>query len=105
MAVWFIIDSGCTYHCHPHAEDMINARPCSQSMVAADGSKHRVTLIGDLPLVVRDRKGKLRRVILRNVRCVPSFTETLVSVDQLWEDASIEARFAGVCAIFVYPLK
>ena len=101
LATWFIIDSGCTYHCHPMADDLINAKPCSQHMIAADGSRHRITIIGDLPLMVRDRNRKLRRVILRNVRCVPTFTDTLVSVDQLWEDARIEARFAGTCAICI----
>ena len=68
-------------------------------MVAADGSRHRITVIGDLPLAARDRHGKLQRVTLRNVRCVPSFTDTLISVDQLWEDSGVEARFAGTCAI------
>ena len=101
LATWFIVDSGCTYHCHPMSDDLINVKPCSQHMIAADGSRHRITMIGDLPLMVRDRHRKLRRVILRNVRCVPTFTDTLVSVDQLWEDASIEARFAGTCAICV----
>ena len=101
LTAWFIVDSGCTYHCHPTAGDLINSKPCSQHMIAANGSRHRITLIGDLPLLVRSRDGKLRRVILRNVRCVPTFTDTLVSVDQLWEDAGIEARFAGTCAICV----
>ena len=50
LATWFIIDSGCTYHCHPMADDLINAKPCSQHMIAADGSRHRITIIGDLPL-------------------------------------------------------
>lgn len=65
-------------------------------MVAADGSRHRISHIGDMPLAARDRKGHMRRIILRNVRCVPSFTDTLISVDQLWEDSSVEARFANI---------
>ena len=99
LAVWFIVDSGCTYHCHPVASDLINQKTCNQHMVAADGSRHRITIIGDLPLAARDRQGRLRRVTLRNVRCVPSFTDTLISVDQLWEDSGVEARFAATCAI------
>ena len=99
LAMWFIIDSGCTYHCHPVSSDLINQKRSHQHMVAADGSRHRITFIGDLPLVARDRKGHFRRILLRNVRCVPSFTDTLISVDQLWEDSNVEARFAGTCAI------
>ena len=99
MAIWLIMDSGCTYHCHPTASDLVSQKQCLQHMIAADGSRHRTTLIGDMPLAARDRHGKLRRILLRNVRCVPNFTDTLISVDQLWEDSSVEARFAGVCAI------
>ena len=65
----------------PTATDLINLKECRQHMVAADGSRHRISHIGDMPLATRDRKGHLRRIILRNVRCVPSFTDTLISVD------------------------
>ena len=99
LSTWLIVDSGCTYHCHTCESDLINRKECRQHMVAADGSRHRITAIGDMPLVARDRKGKLRNILLRNVRCVPTFTDTLISVDQLWEDSGVEARFAGTCAI------
>ena len=36
-----------------------------------------------------------------NIRCVPAFTETLLSVDQLWEDAKVEVRFADHRKLFV----
>ena len=65
LATWFIMDSGCTFHCHPFASDLINTKPLRQHMVAADGSKHRVTCIGDLPLTCRGRDNKLRRIVLR----------------------------------------
>ena len=39
--------------------------------------------------------GKCKRVLIRDVRCVPGWTDTLVSVDRLREDCHAEARFAG----------
>ena len=37
----------------------------------------------------------MRNVTIRNVRCVPKFEGTLLSVDQWWQDSSVEARFGG----------
>ena len=53
-----------------------------------------VTCIGDLPVVATDSKGKKRRLVIQGVRCVPNFTETLISVDSLWKDSRSEVRFA-----------
>jgi hypothetical protein len=35
-----------------------------------------------------------RQVVFRNVRCVPDFHYTLLSVTQLWEEQRIDAQFA-----------
>eukprot|EP00965_Chrysotila_dentata_P164710 5438237-Pleurochrysis_carterae.AAC.1 len=41
--------------------------------------------------------------MLRNVRCVPSFRDSLLSVSQLWEPTSTEWRFGGTRAMFSPP--
>ncbi|MDC0525649.1 hypothetical protein OAO87_01525 [bacterium] len=80
-----IVDSGCTMHCHPHESDLINKRATRETMSGAEGAKRSVKCIGDLPIAATDADGKTHRILLRNVRCVPQFTETLISVDQLFE--------------------
>lgn len=90
-----IIDSGCTMNCHPVAADLINHRPSKETMSGIDGVKKRVKLIGDLPVAARDRQGRLHMLLVRNVRCVPSFTDSLISVDRLFEDSGAVARFAN----------
>ena len=84
MICWTVIDSGCSWHCHPHFEDLINTRKCDDTMSGIDGKPQRVKCIGDLPALARDHGGTWRRILIRNVRCVPSFTDTLLSVDQFW---------------------
>ena len=90
-----VIDSGCTMNCHPFARDLINHRPSNETMSGIDGKKKRVKLIGDLPVAARDHRGRLHKLLIRNVRCVPSFTDTLISVDRLFEESGAEARFAN----------
>ena len=100
-ALRLIVDSGCTMHCHPFSEDLVNHRASRETMSGIDGIKRRVRLIGDMPVVARDSKGQLRRLLIRNVRCVPEFTETLISVDRLWLDAGSETRFANRRKVYV----
>ena len=90
-----VMDSGCTYHCHPHRSDLINFKPRVENMFSADGASCPVTGMGDLPVVCKDKAGKMHKVLIVNVRCVPSFTETLLSVDQFYQDSGTEVRFAG----------
>ena len=99
-----VLDSGCTMSCHPYAEDLINQRPSRETMSGIDGIKRQVRLIGDLPIVARDSNGKLHRLLIRGVRCVPEFTDTLISVDRLWEETRSEVRFADHRKVFV-PYK
>ena len=98
---WAVIDSGCSWHCHPRLEDLINRRPCHDTMTGIDGKPQRVKCIGDLPAFVRDNTGLWRRVIIRNVRCVPTFTDTLISVDQFWEESKVNCVFNDVRCIHV----
>jgi len=98
---WAVIDSGCSWHCHPCELDLINRRPCRDTMTGIDGKPQRVKCIGDLPIYVRDSTGFWRHAIIRNVRCVPSFTDTLISVDQFWEESKVNCIFNDVRSIHV----
>ena len=93
MLVWAVIDSGCSWHCHPYADDLINTRPCNDTMTGIDGKPQSVTCIGDLPALTRDHLGTWKRIIIRNVRCVPTFSDTLISVDQFWQDSKVDTLF------------
>ena len=98
---WSVIDSGCSWHCHPHINDLINRRPCNDTMTGIDGKPQKVTCIGDLPALSRDHLGVWRRIIIRNVRCVPTFGETLISVDQFWQDSQVDTIFNSTRCIVV----
>jgi hypothetical protein len=86
--VWVVVDSGCSWHCHYRREDLINLRPCGDTMTGVDGKPQRVTHIGDMPAMARDHAGKLVKILIRDVRLVPTFSDTLISVDQFFEQAN-----------------
>ena len=54
-----------------------------------------------MPVVAMDTHGNRRRLILRNVRLVPDFKYTLLSVRQLWREQRIDARFGDTNALVV----
>ena len=54
-----------------------------------------------MPVVAKDSQGRPRRLVFRNVRLVPGFHFTLLSVRQLWREQRIDARFADVNALVV----
>ena len=91
-----IVDSGCTWHSHPEVRDLINVRPCTDKISCAGGIVHLASHIGDLPVVCHNQAGKERIVLVRDVRCVPTFTDTLISVRQLWETSEIDTIFRDV---------
>jgi len=69
-------------------------RPCDEKFSSADGTVTSATCIGDMPVTIRDHLGHPHTVVFRNVRCVPDFHYTLLSVTQLWQEQRIDARFA-----------
>ena len=93
--LWLVMDSGCTLHCHPHQADLINFRPLSERMVGIDGKACDVIGIGDLPVVAKDTHGAYQKLLIKDVRCVPQFTDTLLSVEQFWRESRVEVRFAN----------
>ena len=88
------IDSACTGSLTHRPEWLVNTRPCSDGFRAADGSVSPATLIGDMPVIARDDSGRSFRFLFRNVRCVPDFKYTLLSVNQLWHEQRIDSLFA-----------
>ena len=94
-----VIDSGCTWHAHPHRKDLINVRPTDDSFVSADGTECKCDGVGDMPVICKDSSGKEIRVLLQDVRLVPSFTATLISVRQLEEEGNAEVRFGTIQSI------
>eukprot|EP00965_Chrysotila_dentata_P019943 660400-Pleurochrysis_carterae.AAC.1 len=49
-SVGFIVDSGCTWHIHPHISDLVNVRACDDRVAGIDGRPQTCTAIGDMPL-------------------------------------------------------
>eukprot|EP00965_Chrysotila_dentata_P257369 6212866-Pleurochrysis_carterae.AAC.2 len=50
-----------------------------------------------------DAHGNMQQLTLRNVRCVPSFRDSLLSVNQLWASTSTECRFGSTLALLSPP--
>ena len=89
-------DSGCTGSMTPYLNRLINCRPCRESFASATGARCNAIAIGDMPVLVRDRRGRLCRLVIRNVRCVPGFRYTLLSVRQMWNEQSISTLFDDI---------
>ena len=88
------IDSGCTATCTDSIKRLINLKECDETFNVADGKKSRCTAIGDMPVLAKDDKGKIFRFTFTNVRFVPDFKYTLISVKQIWRDQQVDSRFA-----------
>eukprot|EP00965_Chrysotila_dentata_P177698 5869820-Pleurochrysis_carterae.AAC.1 len=101
--IGFVVDSGCTFHIHPHLRDLINVQPCTESVSGVDGRPRPCVAVGDLPLTVRDSRNRLLNYTLTGVRCVPSMRDSLLSVSQLWSTADIDCQFANIRALQLPP--
>ena len=88
------IDSGCTASCTDTLARLVNVRPCDEDFKAANGSMCKCTAIGDMPILAKDSTGKIFRFVFTNVRYVPEFKYTLISVKQIWRDQGIKSLFA-----------
>ena len=92
-------DSGCSGSLTPIRSALVNTRRCGERFKAADGLECRAELIGDMPVTVSDAKGRQYRIVFNNVRYVPDFKFTLLSVQQLWREQRVDARFADINAL------
>jgi hypothetical protein len=88
------IDSGCTASCTDTLARLVNVRPCDEDFKAANGSMCKCISIGDMPVLAKDSTGKIFRFVFTNVRYVPEFKYTLISVKQIWRDQGIKSLFA-----------
>ena len=46
-----------------------------------------------MPVLARDASGLVREFLIRDVRIVPNFAATLLSVEQLWENSRVDTVF------------
>ena len=90
------MDSGATWHGHFIKKDLINYRPLAEVIEGIGKAKCRVVGIGDLPIVARDTHGQLHHLLIKDVRHVPAFTDTLISVQQLWDQSQTDVRFRDI---------
>ena len=88
------IDSGCTASCTNNINLLTNVKPCDEKFKVADGKHSICTYIGDLPVLAKDASGKIFRFTFTNVRYVPDFKFTLISVSQIWRDQRVDSLFA-----------
>ena len=94
-----IVDSGASFHMHPRRGDLVRVRPCADSIVGVDRTSHACPHVGDLPLLARDAQGRYVKVVIKDVRHVPTLKDTLLSVAQLWRDNAVAARFQDECSL------
>ena len=59
----------------------------------ANGHVVKCTAMGDMPVIAKTESNEVIRFSFTNVRCVPGFKYTLLSVTQMWEEQRIDARF------------
>ena len=100
-ALSLCMDSGCTWHVHHDVADLINVRPCNDTVEGIDRKIHRCSCQGDMPIAAQDAGGVWRQLLIRNVRCVPSIPDSLVSIDQLWDDSKTDVVFRDVRSVLL----
>jgi hypothetical protein len=87
------LDSGCTGSCTGYLDRLINIRPCKEVYAQANGRLSYCQWKGDMPVFVKTSADTVVSLTISNVRYVPDFKYTLLSVKQLWREQSIDARF------------
>ena len=78
------IDSCCTATCTESLNRLVNVRRCNEEFRVANGKRSTCTAIGDMPVYAKDADGKVCKITFKNVRYVPDFKYTLISVTQIW---------------------
>ena len=79
-AISLVVDSGASWHIHPHVQDLVHVRKCSDTMTGLDRIIRRATHIGDMPVLAKTLDGKQRRLLIRDVRVFPDYEDSLLSV-------------------------
>ena len=79
---YLIVDTGCTDHIINQNNVFENLCPCNEKSVRdPKGNLTPVEGIGDMPIKVQLKDGKMAEMILRNVLYVPSYEVNLLSVN------------------------
>ena len=89
-----VVDSGCSAHSTESIDRLVNPRQCFEVFGASNGRLARATSIGDLPVLAKSASGAFVQFTIKDVRHIPDFCYTLLSVRQLWDQHRIDARFA-----------
>ena len=87
------MDSGASFHVHIRKSDLINVRPCRDTVTGLGSHKMLCPYIGDLPISYRDSHGAWHYMLIRNVRYVTGGDDSIVSFDQMMEEQGLVARF------------
>eukprot|EP00965_Chrysotila_dentata_P016454 544864-Pleurochrysis_carterae.AAC.1 len=56
-SVGFVVDSGCTWHIHPHMSDLVNVKACCDQVAGIDGKPQRCVAIGNSPVTAINDSG------------------------------------------------
>lgn len=91
----FILDSGASCHYISNDSFLLNKRPHREFIEIADGVELESNYIGDLNLL-----SKYGTVTLKNVRCVPTLTVNLISINKA-VDGELEVHFKNHGAVIV----
>eukprot|EP00965_Chrysotila_dentata_P000536 17293-Pleurochrysis_carterae.AAC.1 len=78
-SVGFVVDSGCTWHIHPSGSELVNVNSCHARVAGIDGKPQPCTAVGVLPVTELTDTRREVSIMLKNVRCVPSFADFLLS--------------------------
>ena len=55
--------------------------------------------MGDLPICAQDADGTWRQLLIRNVRGVPTIPDSLLSVDQFWDESRTDVVFRDIRSV------
>jgi hypothetical protein len=78
-----IVDTGCSDHIGNQKDIFTNLHPVNEKSVRdPKGNFTAVEGIGDVPITVELKDGKIAELILRNVLYVPNYKVNLLSVDK-----------------------
>ena len=96
------IDTCSTFSSTYNKADLINYRDCKEKLMGPDGSVCISDGVGDLPCALLSTKNQVFYVTFKNVRVMPDYCQTLLSIHELWETNGIKAVFDGKSSL-IFP--
>ena len=95
-----IVDSGCTFHLHNDANDLINVRRCEDTISGLSDSSVNCSVMGDMPVAVKTADGQMHYMLIPEVR-IADQPDSLLSVQELWDDLRIDCAFRDINALIM----